>query len=127
MFAITNTAVYNIHKKKVKRKIEMRDVGGLTKTVPPSRCTTEFTIHVPSTYDYRFTSEKRDEIIEVLKKVHFVLKQKNLPIFYVTSKDLREFTTTEKDMNKQQSRFPTPNYRTTEEDLFEETGGASQS
>ncbi len=76
---------------------------------------------------FSFCFTRRDEIIEVLKKVHFVLKQKNLPIFYVTSKDLREFTTTEKDMNKQQSRFPTPNYRTTEEDLFEETGGASQS
>lgn len=93
-------------------------MGGLTKTVAPSRCTTEFTIHVPSTYDYRFTTEKRDEIVDVLKRVYFVLKQKNLPIFNVTSKDLRDFTTTEKDMNKNQSRFPTPNYRTKDEDLF---------
>ena len=63
--------------------------------------------------------------MDVLKKVFYILKQKNLPIFYVTSKDLREFTTTEKDMNKGQSRFPTPNYRTMEEDLFDEGGSAA--
>ena len=43
-----------------------------------------------------------------------------MPIFYATAKDLREFTTTEKDMKKDIVRFPTPNYRTTEEDLFNE-------
>lgn len=58
MFAITNLGVYNIHKKKVKRKIMVAEMGGLTKTVAPSRCSTEFTIHVPATYDYRFTTEK---------------------------------------------------------------------
>ena len=58
MLAITNNAVYNIHKKKIKRAIMINDIGGLTKTVPPSRCTTEFTIHVPSSYDYRFSTEK---------------------------------------------------------------------
>jgi len=70
---------------------------------------------------------RREEIIDVLKRVNFVLKQKNLPIFNVTSKDLRDFTTTEKDMNKSQSRFPTPNYRTKDEDLFVEQGGAAAS
>lgn len=50
-----------------------------------------------------------------------------MPIFYATSKDLREFTTTEKDMKKEIARFPTPNYRTNEEDLFDESGGAQAS
>ena len=58
MLAITNNAVYNIHKKKQKRVILIADLGGVTKTEPPSRNTSEFTIHVPSTYDYRFESEK---------------------------------------------------------------------
>jgi citrate lyase gamma subunit len=32
----------------------------------------EFTIHVPSSYDYRFSSARRDEIIDVLKKLHLI-------------------------------------------------------
>lgn len=62
---------------------------------------------------------RRDEIIDVIKRCYYVKKQKNVPIFYITNKDLRDFTTTEKDMKKEYSRFPTPNYRTTEEDLFD--------
>jgi hypothetical protein len=58
MIAITNRAIYNIHKKKIKREIAIADIGGITKTVPPSQCSTEFTVHVPSHYDYRFSSEK---------------------------------------------------------------------
>lgn len=58
MIAITNNAIINIHKKKIKRVIRIDDIGGISKTVPPSRCTTEFTVHVPSSYDYRFLSEK---------------------------------------------------------------------
>ena len=55
------------------------------------------------------------------------MKQKNAPIFYATAKDLREFTTTEKDMKKDINRFPTPNYRTTEEDLFNENANGAAS
>jgi hypothetical protein len=34
---ITNVGVYNIHKKEVKRTIYIKDIGGLTKTIPPSK------------------------------------------------------------------------------------------
>ena len=54
-----------------------------------------------------------------------MLKKRNLPIHYVTSKDLREFTTTEKDFKKGNTRLPTPNYLTTEENLFPEEGGSA--
>merc|ERR1712060_848267 len=118
MIAITDKAIYNIHKKKIKRVIQHSEIGGITKTVPSSRNVTEFTIHVPSSYDYRFSSEKREEILRVVKTCFYLLKQKNVPFFYATSKDLRDFTTTEKDMKKGTVRFPTPNYRTNEEDLF---------
>jgi hypothetical protein len=47
----------------------------MTKTVPPSKCATEFTVHVPSAYDYRFVSEKREEIMDVLKRVYFFSKK----------------------------------------------------
>lgn len=50
---ITNVALYNIHKATIKRQILIKDIGGLSKTVPPSK-TLEFAVHVPSKYDYRF-------------------------------------------------------------------------
>ena len=70
---------------------------------------------------------RRDEILDVIKRVFYVVKRKNVPMFYVTVKDLRDFTTTEKDMKKEIVRFPTPNYRTQAEDLFEEGPNASAS
>ena len=39
-------------------------------------------------------------------------------MFIVKSKDLKDFTTTENDAKKQISRFPTPEYRTYDEDLL---------
>ena len=122
---ITDQALYNIHKKKIKRVISIVEIGGITKTVPPSKNNAEFTVHVPSSYDYRFITDKREEIIDVIKRAFFVCQKKNVPIFHVTSKDLRDFTTTEKDMKKAISRFPLMDMRVIEgEDLF--TDGDSQ-
>ena len=61
----------------------------------------------------------------MLKRVFYVKKAKNVPFFYTSSKDLRDFTTTEKDMKKDLSRFPTPNFRTNDEDLFDSSANES--
>ena len=103
---ITDQALYNIHKKKIKRVIMISEIGGITKTVEPSKNSTEFTVHVPSSYDYRFITKSREEIIDVIKRAFFVSQKKNVPIFHVSNKDLKDFTTTEKDMKKGYSRFP---------------------
>lgn len=58
MLVITNAGIYNVYKKKIKRKIDIKDVGGVTKTVPPSKNSQEFTVGVPTQYDYRFVSDK---------------------------------------------------------------------
>ena len=55
--AITNRAIYNINNKQVKRMILIENIIGLTKTVPPSKCTNEFTVHVGGEYDYRYTTD----------------------------------------------------------------------
>ena len=34
---ITNKGVYNIHKYQIKRNIQIGDIEGLTKTIPPSK------------------------------------------------------------------------------------------
>lgn len=54
-------------------------------------------------------------------KVGFVTKKKmNLPIYGIKQKDLREFTTTEKDLEKGVSRIPLQLARIYEEDVMEE-------
>lgn len=115
---ITNKAIYNVHKKSVKRTIMVKDIGGMTKTVPPSKSTTEFTVHVPAEYDYRFLSPKRDNIMQLLKALYYAQHQKNCPVFGVPSKDLKEYTTTEKDMKKGVSRFPLTEFRLAGEDCY---------
>ena len=91
--------MYNIHKTSIKRFIEIKDIGGLSKTIPPSKAT-EFTIHVPSKYDYRFSSARRDQIVDIIKRVYITINNSNCPIFCIQAKDLKDFTTTEKDMKK---------------------------
>lgn len=47
-------------------------------------------------------------------------RKKNLPIYGIKNKNLREFTTTEKDRDKGISRIPLPLSRIYEEDIIEE-------
>ena len=61
MIAITNNAIFKIHREKIKRVITIIDIGRISKTVPPSRYSVNFTVHVPSSYDYRFSTEKSAE------------------------------------------------------------------
>jgi hypothetical protein len=44
--------------------------------------------------------DRRDEIMDVIKKAYIKIFNKNLPIYAVESKDLKDFTTTEKDFKK---------------------------
>lgn len=85
-------------------------IGGLSKTMG-SNTKGEFTIHVPTEYDYRFISDRyfnicilllnrRDEIFEVIKQRFVEKMQVNLPIFGIAKGNLRDFTTTEKDMKR---------------------------
>lgn len=56
--------------------------------------------------------------MDVVKRVYYYLKQANCPVYHATSKDLKDYTTTEKDMKRGSSRFPPPNLRNFEEDIF---------
>mmetsp|Transcript_23184 Transcript_23184/g.17611 ORF Transcript_23184/g.17611 Transcript_23184/m.17611 type:complete len:165 (+) Transcript_23184:141-635(+) len=117
-FVITKERVFNVKKNKVKRIIQIKTLGGISKCIQPGK--TEFTLHVPSEYDYRFHSDKREEIIEILKLRFLEMKRQNLPIFGINKNNLVNYTTTEKDMKKGQTRFPSPSLRVKEEDLVKE-------
>lgn len=118
---MTSAAIYNVHKKSIKRCIPLKELGGITKTVSPSKNASEFTLHVPREYDYRLVAikpDKRDEVLNVIKQAFLELMNKNLPIYGVTSKDLKPYTTTESDMKKQTSRMTPPENRLLSEDLM---------
>ena len=91
---ITNKAIYIIEKNVVKRCILFQNVAGLTKCVPPSTCINEFIIHVPKEYDYCLITERRDEIMAILKKAYVDEFNDNLAIYGVDTKDCAPYTTT---------------------------------
>jgi hypothetical protein len=56
----------------------------------------------------------------VIKLAYTSRCKRNLPIYGIKNKDLREFTTTEKDRDKGISRIPLTLARLYEEDILEE-------
>jgi hypothetical protein len=65
-FVITTERIYNIKKNKVKRFIHINKLSGISKALQGKM--TEFTLHVNSEYDYRFHSEKREDIVSIIKQ-----------------------------------------------------------
>jgi hypothetical protein len=73
---------------------------------------------VQISYDYRLISSRRDEVLDVIKRLYIAKINKNVPIYCVTAKDLKDFTTTEKDMKKGENRYPPREFRVETEDLM---------
>ena len=54
---ITPTRIFNVHKRKIKRAIEIADLEGVSRNMIGKKL--EFAIHIAKPgYDYRFWSEK---------------------------------------------------------------------
>jgi len=76
----------------------------LTKSLNSS--SKDFVIHVKKDYDYRLKSDNREKVFNVIKIAYTSKSKANLPIYGIKNKDLREFATTEKDLEKGISRIP---------------------
>ena len=59
--------------------------------------------------------------MNVIKRCYIKIHNKNLPIYAVPNKDLRDYTTTEKDLKKGVSKHPLDSQRIFDEDLLKET------
>ena len=68
-------------------------------------------MHVPSEYDYRFVSDRREEIIKVVKEVYGEVTGRNVGVYGVEKGDLSEYTTSERDGKRGISRFPPEKFR----------------
>ena len=94
-FIITDQAIYNLEKKEVKRKFEIKKIGGITL----SKKTDSFIIHgIAPEYDYLVTSVNKFQIIEMIeiiyeamtsKELLFTIKDTNKLNMYVVSKKER--------------------------------------
>lgn len=123
---ITNRALYNVKKTSIKRRIDLNLIKGITTSSPLPRTSesttispssssdlhntnkkadanySEFVLHVPSEYDYRYASElHRNTIIATLRRLCGCLA-----FFQKDTACLKMYTTTRKDKQKNISRMP---------------------
>jgi serum/glucocorticoid-regulated kinase 2 len=76
---ITTMAVYNLKGTTIKRRIDIDKI----KAVTVSKIGTEFIIHVPEEYDYRYaSSDRRDQIIFSILRACRESCGTKLPIYY---------------------------------------------
>lgn len=97
---ITNVAFYNLHHKKLKRRILIQNILGFT----VSKTSTEFVLHCKGEdYDYHFLSYRRKKIIQVLNSAYQKLEYSNLLLAYVKDESLLKFVTSQKEKEKNHS------------------------
>jgi serum/glucocorticoid-regulated kinase 2 len=106
---ITNKAMYNLMPNnygKCKRRISIEEVGSIT----ASGISDEFVLHVPSEYDYRFKSAKKEAICKTMQELfkkymqkHDKGKKKKLKVVYIQQSDLKDRALT-KAMARLQTR-----------------------
>ena len=91
---VTNSHYYNIEDKKIKRKVEIKDLMAFT----VSMVCNDFILHVHNEYDYQLISEHNDLILEVLSYVYSSVTQDSLKVYSVpsNSKDMEKYVTTKK-------------------------------
>lgn len=78
--------------------MKITDVEAITKS--KSKESTEFVLHIPSEYDYRFIGDKRDDIIQAIKESYAQACGKNMPIYGVPHHFLKDFVTSKSDIKK---------------------------
>lgn len=94
---VTNFGLYNLKDKTIKRKIDIDKI----KAIIVSKIGTEFIVHVPSEYDYRYaSSDRRETIIYYLLKAYRKLKNDKLPIYYKDELSLVHYATTKEEKKK---------------------------
>lgn len=117
IIAVTTENIYNIKVDKVQRRIQIANLGGLTKSM--TGCKDEVVIHINGEHDYRYSVEtRRNELIEAIKQAYADKMHTNLPIFGADKTCLKAFVTGEKDVRRGVNRIPPIQFRMLEEDLI---------
>ena len=100
VIVLTNEALYNIQKKKSKRKIKYNDIRGITF----STSNTEFVVHgIDGEYDYHFQSSDKNIIICLIAKFYEEQTNSNLKLCEVPEKSLKNYVTLKKEKKKDEN------------------------
>ena len=94
VLVLTTKFIYNLKKKKVRRKIKIVDVGAI---ILSSKNDLDFVLHVPNEYDYRYQVETRKEFVDILQLRFSNLDSENTLKIYSVTENLKMYTTTLKD------------------------------
>ena len=98
------------------RSISIQKIKALTKSSDAGNF--EFIVHVKNEYDYRFTSDSRDELFEHIKACYFHVMNSNLPVYMVPGK-VKEYETSKKDVKAGLEKLPADSYQQRNEDIYE--------
>ena len=104
ILAITQFGIYNykLGGAKYQRKIDINKLSAISINIFPDN--DELVLHVDSEYDYRYTTNYRKDIINILKERYFMLCSKNLPIYEIEEKYLTKYMKTENMKGQQNLR-----------------------
>ena len=105
---ITESAVYNLRKTTLRRRIDLKFIIGIT----VSKTSNAFVIHCKEDeYDYQYVSPKRKTILEILGKSYFNINEEEMKIFVLNVDSLSTFVTYKKDKKKDKNftRMPKTN------------------
>ena len=101
-FLITDKAIYNLKGKKVKRRIEIEKIKGIT----ISKLCDQFILHGNAQeYDYLFVSNKRFQIIKTLQTLFTQLTNKDLIFTIKNEKELKKYIVGKDERKKQSTLF----------------------
>ena len=102
-FIITDTAIYNLKDKKLKRRFEISKLKGITVSV--AKGSQDFVIHgSEQEHDYLYISKNKYIIIYILEKLFEKLKGKELDFIFTESSNINNRMTTKKE-KKSNSKF----------------------
>ena len=97
IFLITNVSIYILKGNKLKRRIKIEDITGIT----ISLINDQFIIHGNAAeYDLLFSSPKRKEIITILEYLSKIISDKDLLFCEKNEEDLSKFAVSRKERKK---------------------------
>jgi serum/glucocorticoid-regulated kinase 2 len=91
---ITDRAIYNLKPSNLsncKRRILIEEIGEI---ICAKGSTGEFVLHIPNEYDYRYKSNNRTQIVELLEDLFYKKTGKRLDVTHVLQTSLKDLTRT---------------------------------
>ena len=98
---ITQKALYNFKEKTLKRRLQIKDIFGLT----TSKNSEEFVIHGEGgEYDYHYKYQNKRKIIQILAAVYYSEKSRKLNFSLVKDENLHNYVTLINDKKKDKNK-----------------------